>query len=446
MAAPYPSRAEPGAPVSTIEPAGVWAQLRNHAREYAWILTGRFTLLGANAALMLLLVRLLEIETYGLLMVTISAQLLISRVVLMGVDAGMVRLTGVAGPSVPPREVVAAGLTVMRYTTAALVVLALAAAPVLSSLGVSLWLCACIVAGAIGTSRVDYACSVRLTEHRFPLAALAQGGTAVARLGLTLAAATLVLPSSSNGVFGAYHGVSLFAGVCLTAALGLRGPRPDRAVVRRLLDYSRWHAKSSVVVIFTLSQGTFLLMLLGDRAATGTFGLGLTVSLGFFAIYSAYAEYLRVRIRSVADRAELSRFLRRSIQVAVVLSLACVPAIALVAAFLAWMLAPELSPVVTNFRYLSAAMVLLILHAPFEAVCHYLMRPQWVTVSCVARALVIGVAGFMLAPRMSAAGAAIAQLIGSVSTLIILVTIVEVGRRRATLRVRPSGGGWVFFP
>ncbi|HEY7711425.1 MAG TPA: hypothetical protein VIG57_15500, partial [Candidatus Entotheonella sp.] len=56
------------------------------------MLGGKFGLMGANATLMLLLAERLELETYGLLVTVISAQLLISRVVMLGVDAGMIRM------------------------------------------------------------------------------------------------------------------------------------------------------------------------------------------------------------------------------------------------------------------------------------------------------------------------------------------------------------------
>ena len=60
--------------------------------------------------------------------------------------------------------------------------------------------------------------------------------------------------------------------------------RPDCALIKRLLRYFFWLGKANVIVNFSLYQGTFLLMLLKQPAATGLLGLGLTSSLAFFAL------------------------------------------------------------------------------------------------------------------------------------------------------------------
>ena len=100
-------------------------------------------------------------------------------------------------------------------------------------------------------------------------------------------------------MFAAYHGASLISGLIQTLLIAKVTERTDRALIKRLLGYSYWIGKANVIVIFSLYQGTFLLMMLKQPAATGLFGLGLTLSLGFFAIYNAYSEYLAVRVRAV---------------------------------------------------------------------------------------------------------------------------------------------------
>ena len=87
----------------------LWTPVRNRWAELAWVLVGKFALMGANAALMLFLAHRLDLETYGLLVITISSQLLISRLVMLGVDAGMVRLTGIPELRSRSQEVVAPG-------------------------------------------------------------------------------------------------------------------------------------------------------------------------------------------------------------------------------------------------------------------------------------------------------------------------------------------------
>jgi O-antigen/teichoic acid export membrane protein len=226
-------------------------------------------------------------------------------------------------------------------------------------------------------------------------------------------------------VFIAYHGASLLSGAAQTATL-IRGRQiwPERGLVRRLLRYSLWQGKANVIVIFSLYQGTFLLTLVDTQAATGLFGLALTLSLGFFAIYNAYFEYLLARTGSIDNIAGLSHFLTRAFGGALILTLACVPVTFALAILIPRLLRPELSGVVPIFRYLAASMVLLILQSPLEVACHYFLRPKLITLGWVVRAISIGVAGLILAPRMGAMGAAIAQLIGSAVAVVVLAWLV----------------------
>lgn len=419
------------------ESYGLWSQARSRAGELSWVLSGKLGLMGANAALMLFLAHRLELKTYGLLVMAISAQLLISRLLMMGVDAGMIRLRGI--PELHPRsaEVVTAGLVVMLYTTGALLLISVLATPVLLHFDMPGWVLASIVAGAIGTSLVDYGYSFRLAHHQYALAALAQGGTAIWRLGLT-ALVAILLPAYPL-VFIAYHGASLLSGMAQTAVL-TKGTRawPERGLVRRLLRYSLWQGKANVIVIFSLYQGTFLLMLLRQQAATGIFGLALTLSLGFFAIYNAYFEYLLARIGSVEDIKALPQFMRRAFGGSLVLTLACAPAIFAIAVLVPWLLRPQMSQVVPIFCYLAASMALLILQAPLEAACHYFLRPRLVSFGWLMRAVLIGIAGLILAPKFGAIGAAIAQLIGSALALVALASIVAGVLRSARAAAQPE--------
>jgi len=414
-------------------PTGLWSQVQNHWAELSWVLGGKLGLMGANAAVMLFLANRLGLDTYGLIVITISGQLLISRLLMVGVDAGMVRLTAVPELRSRSQEVVGAGLVLMACTSGALLVLMLVVTPLLSRFAVPSWVLLCIVAGAIGTSLVDYGYSFRLARHEYPLAALAQGGTAIWRVGLT-ALAAVQLPAYPLAVFAAYHGASLLSGLFQTLFILRISDRPDRALIKRLLRYSYWLGKANVIVIFTLYQGTFLLMLLKQPAATGLFGLGLTLSLGFFAIYNAYSEYLSVRVRSVEHLKDLPRFIKRAVAAALILTLACVPIIFVVASLMPWLLGPEWHEVVPIFFYLSASMVLLIFQAPLVAACHYLLKPQLITLGWVIRAILIGVGGLILAPQMGATGVAIAQLIGAVLALLILSWSVA-GSMRSAMEV-----------
>lgn len=415
-------------------PVGLWSTLTKGGGELSWVLAGKFALMGANAALMLFLAKRLDLKTYGLFVIAISAQLLISRMLMMGVDAGMVRLMATPDLRSREQEVVIAGLVVMVCTSGALLVVWLLAVPLLAPFGIPGWFITCIVVGSIGTALVDYGYSFRLAHHQYPSAALSQGGTALWRLGITTIAVTLLVAPPAS-VFMAYHGASLCSGLIQTLLIANVSWRwPDRSLIQRLLRYSFWMGKANVIVIFSLYQGTFLLMFLKDSAATGLFGLGLTLSLGFFAIYNAYSEYLSVRVRSVEHVKDLPRFIRRAVAAAIILMLACVPVVFVVATLIPWFLGPEWREVVPIFVYLSASMVLTILQAPLVAACHYLLKPQLITFGWVIRVILIGVAGIILASQTGAIGVAIAQPIGSALALLILSWL-AIGSMRYAMKV-----------
>jgi O-antigen/teichoic acid export membrane protein len=412
-------------------PVSLWATVTKDGGELSWVLAGKFALMSGNAVVMLFLANRLELQTYGLLVITISCQLLISRLLMMGVDSGMVRLTTVPELRSRDKEVVTAGLVSMACTSGALLVLALLAVPVLSPLGIPGWAIACIVAGSIGTALVDYGYSFCLAQHRYPLAALSQGGTALLRLGITIATVTFGAPPVA--VFIAYHGASLFSGLMQASFIASASwRRPDRSLILQLLRYSFWLGKASVIVIFSLYQGTFLLTLLKQPAATAVFGLGLSLSLGVFAVFNAYTEYLSVRVRSVEHIKDLPRFIRRAMGVALVLILACVPVVFVVEKLMPWLLGPEWLEVVPIFAYLSVAMALLILEAPLVAASHYLLKPQLITFAWVTHAVLIAITGLILAPQMGALGAAVAQVVGSALALIVLSYLVAGALRSAT--------------
>lgn len=417
-------------------PADLWIQVRHQWNNLSWVLAGKFALIGANTIVMLFLANRLTLKTYGLLVISISGQLLISRFLMVGVDAGMVRLTAVSELVTRSRELVTAGLLVIVVTSSALILIGPLTVPILSLVEVPGWVLTCTIVGAIGTSLVDYGYSFRLARQEYHLAALAQGGTAVWRAGLTTLA-VLKFPGDPVAVFAAYHGASLISGLAQTSLVAVAGRMPDRLLVRRLLNYSLWVANTNVIVIFSLYQGTLLLMLLKQVPATGLFGLGLTLSLGFFAIQSAYSEYLSERIRSLEHVSSVGGFIVRALAAALAIMLACVPIIFLVVLIVPSLLGPQWQEVVPIFVYLSASMVLLLAQAPFTATCHYLLRPQLITFGWITRVILIGIAGIILTPRMGAVGAAIAQLVGSALATLILAWMVIGSLRSAIATSQP---------
>ena len=413
-------------------PVSLWSPLRNNWAELSWVIVGKSVLMAANAAVMLFLAHRLDLTIYGLLVISISGQLLISRFLLIGVDIGMVRLTGILELRSRSQEVVTAGLVLIICTSSLLVVLLLFVSPLLSRFALPAGVALAMVAGSIGTAFVDYGYSFRLGRQEYQSAAFAQGGTAMWRLGVT-ALIALLLPAYPLAVFFAYHGASLISGLAQAIPIANNSwGRPDRALIKRLLRYSFWLGMANVIVILSLYQGTFLLMALKQPQATGIFGLALTLSLGFFAIYTAYSEYLLVRIRSVEQMKALPRFLARAIAGALILVVASVPVTVAVAMLMLWVLGQQWREAVPIFFYLAASMVLLIFQAPLVAACHYILKPQLVTFGWVLRTGLIGVFGLMLAPRLGATGAAIAQLIGSALALLVLSSLLAASLRAAS--------------
>ena len=400
------------------------------SRELSWVLGGKFALMGANAVVMLFLAKRLDLKTYGLLVLTISGQLLISRLLMMGVDGGMVRLTTTPELRSRNAEVVTAGLVTIAGASGILIVLALLSLTVVSRFEIPGWTIACIVIGSVGTALVDYGYSFRLARQEYPLASLAQGGTALWRLAVTtIAAVTTPYPLI---VFFAYHGASLCSGLLQTFLIARASWNPpDRSLIKQLLRYSFWQGQANVIVIFSLYQGTFLLILLDQQAATGIFGLALTVSLGFFAIYNAYSEYLLARVRSIEQISALPSFVTRAVLSGLLLIVACVPVVFALARLQPWFLGAEWQGFAAVFVYLAVAMVSLIVQSPLEAACHYLLKPKLISFGWLIRAALVAIAGLILAPKMGARGAAIAQMLGFALGLVVLSYLVAVSFRSA---------------
>ena len=411
-------------------PINFRAALTKGSRELFWVLAGKFALMGSNAVVMLFLAKRLDLKIYGLFVLTISGQLLFSRLLMLGVDAGMVRLTTTVDLQSRTDEVVTAGYVTIACASSTLIVLGFLSLPLISPFDIPPWTVACIVIGSIGLALVDYGYSFRLARQEYPLASLAQGGTAIWRLAVTTVAA--VVTPYPLIVFLAYHGASLLSGLLQTFIIARTSwKRPDTALIKQVLRYSFWQGKANVIVIFSLYQGTFLLTLLDQKAATGIFGLALTVSLGFFAIYNAYSDYLLTRVRLVKQISALPGFVTRTLLSALSLIVACVPVVFALAWLLPWFLGPEWQGFAGVFVYLAAAMVSLIVQAPLEAAFHYLLKPQFISFGWLTRAALVAIAGLSLAPTMGARGAAIAQLFGFALGLVVLSFLFAISYRSA---------------
>ncbi len=422
---------------------GPWAALRDRGGGLVWVLGGKFALLGGNAVLLLLLARAFDIFIYGLMVTVIGAQIFLSRVLMLGVDSGMVRLRTVPALRHRSRDVVPSGLRVLRFTAGALAAVTLAAMP-LAVLVVRprwpVWALAAIATGAIGTALVDYVYYYRLSELNYRAAALGQAGTALARLILT-AAALVLFPRHPAAAFFAYAGTSLLSGLLQLALMPRYAfGRADKALTWRLLRFSAWQAGADIAGALSLHQGTFLLVFLGQREATGPFGLALTLSLGFFAVSQAFFQFSYPRIVRVQSPERLPSALLRTMAAALGLALACVPVIVVIGRFVPRLLRPEYHGVTPVFYWLAGSMLLMLVQAPLIAACLYLLRPNLLLLGLVMRVIFIGALGFLLAPSGGALGAAQAQFAGTALGLFFLAVLSSVGLRlaRADVRLGPA--------
>src|SRR5947209_2788837 len=412
---------------------GAWSKLRTHAAGLKWVFCGKVALAGANAALMLLLAHLMELKLYGLMVTAIGAQLILSRVLILGVDSGMIRLRTVPELRERSQEVVRAGLAVLFRRISFLLIISIAIVPLLWKLAPNLpsLVVVSIVVGGIATALADYGYFYWLARLHYRTAAVVQGGTALARLGLTIATA-LVLQNYPLAVFLAYPLASLIYGLAQTVALKSKnGERPDRALMRRLLRYSFWQGGADVALLLSMYAGTFILMLAGEPAAAGIYGLGLTLSMGFIVVYQAFGEYLYPRIAHVGSLHALRSFLRNSLLATLAVIVACVPVALVVGSLVPKFLRAELQAAVPVFYIVAASFLLLIFECPLKPACHYLLRPQFLFISTALRVALMVILGFILAPRMGAMGMANAQLAATALSLIILALLVALNLRTA---------------
>jgi O-antigen/teichoic acid export membrane protein len=400
-------------------------QLRSHAGQMKWVVLGKLGLAGANAALLLVLAQLMELELYGLMVTAIGAQLILSRVLLLGVDSGMIRLRTVPELRERAHEVVQAGVNVLLRRIGVLILALLLAAPLLLSPAAREpgLVISSVAFGGIATALTDYAYFYWLANLNYRAAALVHGGTAVARLALTIAIA-LLFPRQPLLIFVAYPLASLIYGVLQAAAFkhGKR-TRSEPALIQRLLRYSSWQGGADIAQLLSMYVGTFILVLLGQPAAAGLFGLSLTLSMGFIVIYQAYGDYLYPRVAQVESFRALARFLRHSLMATVGVIVACLPIGLAIGVLVPWFLRTELHSVVPIFYCVGASFLLLIFLCPLKLACHYLLRPHFLFIGASLRLVLVAILGSILAAEMGAMGMAIAQLAGTAISILVLALL-----------------------
>ncbi len=417
--------------IVAVEPVAAFSGIRGRAAELGWVFLGKLALIGANAVLMFLLAEVMELKLYGVLVAAISGQLLLSRFFLLGVDFGMIRLRTLPESSEAGRNVVSAGLFVIYYAAAAWGLIVVALGIVSFWFPVPTWLVGSIYLGGIGTAFVDYYYCYRLSEQQYRAAGLVQSGMGITRLILS-GAAVLLIPAFPYLVFIVYPGATLIAGLALIADLAWRHRlRPEKIHVWPLLRFSLWLGAANVAALLSLYLGTFLLLGFGLEAENGILGLCLTLSMGFFAVYNAFGEYVSARIARLESAKAIPGFLATWLGVGLAIAVACIPIAFAMGVLIPRFLPPEFAGMSGTLYLLSASMLMLLVQAPLQCACVYLLRPNFVVFGWVIRVLFAGVLTVVLARGWGAFGAAVAQLVASIAAWAAFAVFVIVGVRSA---------------
>ena len=403
--------------------------------QIGWIIASKAALVVSNGAVLVIVAHYTTLSEYGVFVTVIGAQLFLSRVLMLGVDTGLIRLRSVSTLRDHASEVVGAGLCVILLTSTILLAAIGTGGSAIARLIAEKdthWVLASIAAGAVGVALVDYWYAYRLACLEYRAAALFQGGTAVARLAVTSLAS--VLYPHSPLILAAYPAASVLSGVAHSLAFVARAALPDRAVLRQLLGYSVWLAGADMAAVLGQYQGTFLLTLLGDQSAAGLFGFALGLSLAFMALSHAMFEYFFSHMAGLGSLPRVVRYFPKAIAAAAGVAIACVPVIVGTAWVLSIIARPDLAAAASLFAVLAASMLLLLIQAPFSAAALFLMRPQWITATLVMRVVAVAGLGIWLVPLEGAKGGALAQLWGTAGAVVTLVGITMVSLRRSEYR------------
>lgn len=431
-AEPEPAIAEPSAPSPGDQEGGGGEEkldqtIRERSRDLGWTLFGKLAMTGANSGLMLLLGWLMDVKLFGLFTTAVGAQLLASRMVLLGVDQGMIRLYTVDRYQDQPYQVIMAGLR--SALVLSVPVLLIGAIAIL--VGVEGWpgyTILSVMAGSVGLALFDFGVCSRLSELRFRAAAVVQASMPGIRLLLTTGA-FLVTPDHPGPTFLCYALCALGFGIYLSFRTIRKGRTwPAWTLVREVVRYSKWPGASDVAMMLCLQQGLFLLTYLKKEEDRGVYGFALTLGMGFFAIFLAYYQTILPRASRLKSVRQLPRFIARTMFAGFLLALACVPIAALIGWILPMILVgvdkPELLPFPRAFYALAGFMLLLIIEAPLTVACQYLLRPQLALIGLLIRVAVVLAIGMLLVPERGAYGAGIAQLLGGVCSFVILFVMV----------------------
>jgi O-antigen/teichoic acid export membrane protein len=388
-----------------------------------WLFLGKALALAANASMLVVLGRQLQTGPFGTVIAAIGAEIVVSRVLLFGTDVGTFRLQTLE-PQWRPHLRGASLLLLLGATAVGTVLAAICTLPAaVRLLPGPRWVGPVVLAGASGMVLHDYVYWTRLADYGYRSAGLLAAAVAGTR------ATIVIIALMAAGVRDAYSLLITMAVVPLTisSVLLLRN-RPKltglpRTILVKLLRYCGWQAASNIIGTLTLQQGTLVLSLLRRPADAAIFGLAITLGTAAILVTQSVQEFLISRALRFGRAHDIKRFLSKAL--ALTSAIASLLFFVLLGAFsLMGLLFRSRLPVsMTVFFPIALAIAILLLHAPFETVCHMLSRPHDIVLSKSLRLIVGLVLGVVWGSKSGAAGAAAALLISTVISLVALVVL-----------------------
>ena len=343
----------------------------------------------ANAGMLLVAAHALSPEGFGVFGTATVAILLIGRMVTFGCEHAFMRLRTLPAHASDQGALLGAALLTPAMI---FILLALAAIPILHAVQPEDRLAAAAtLAAAGGWAAAELAYWVFLARAHPGRALAAQAGTASLRL-LIVAAVAAATPERDALLLAWAASGLLFGGAAVMfAARGLRLPRP--ALVLGLVRYARWQGMAQILSALAGQQAILMLLLIGGQPAeAGKFSLALALMFGVLFVYAGLFEQFSAEVAEW-DSLSARRFLRSAVRRTGVM-------IALSAALLAaeYFAAPWILPEIlwsqgTVFVPLAVATLIILAHAPLEALLHGRLVPRAILESRLIRIVLVGVLG-----------------------------------------------------
>lgn len=381
---------------------------------------GKGLVAGANALVLFMAARFLEPNAFSVFSVLLGASVFFGRLLLLGCEYGYVRLRTTPELESQDKQLAGAAITLVAIASA---VLCLALVGWLAAGSWTVATCSAIWLASTGWACTELAYWIGLANGEPWNALLAQAGTVVSRAAAVAFVALLVASDESS--LGLAYGLTgfLLGSAALVRAGRVHAARAGTSIARRLLRYSAWQGTAQVLVTLSVWFGSFVLLFVGKPSESGQFSLAMTITAGVITLAYGFQEYLMVRIVKLPSSRALPGFVRTAfLQTCGV----CVAAATLLAGF--GLLAPYFFPS-TLWRQdvyipLAASVVILLFHAPLEAVAHFLLAPRLGFMNKVIRlGLVVGL-GLPVAKNGGASELALLQIVSGVVGLLYLAVAV----------------------